>query len=232
MSNIGLDPIQLQRLVDGELPSVDQVALLRQLDREPANWRILALALLEEQVFRRELGSTSTSLVASLRESAGETSLPIAGEASKRLRSPWLRGWLAQPLMIAASLLLLVTGYFAGAGLRGHADRIGNVADPNGSRLVNDSRQPSSNGEDVGTLRLVSQEPESRSVEIPIYQVSELEPSQVYGADPRALMELRRQLRQRGMDLDIETELLEGELADGRKLIVPVRNVNLRSYGQ
>lgn len=234
MSQKVLDSIQLQRLVDGELPSGEQAALLRNLDGDPVQWRRVALALLEDQAFRREFAmvcsSESKSRTADVPVEVGDTSRPIG-------RSAWRMGW-QQPWLLAASILLLVSGYFSGSYLRDwsrlpvNSGGLVGAALPKSGSEAGALRPDLAGEEEMGTLRLVSQEPNSPSVELPIYQVSELEPSQLIGTDPDTLMDIRRQLRRRGLDIDVQTELLEGELADGRKLVVPVRNVNLRSYGQ
>ena len=50
------DPRVFDRLADGELGPADERALLAALDDEPGAWRRCALALLEAQAWRRELG--------------------------------------------------------------------------------------------------------------------------------------------------------------------------------
>jgi hypothetical protein len=48
--------IQLDRLVDGELNDDDRRETLLRLEREPEGWRLCALAFLEAQCWKQELG--------------------------------------------------------------------------------------------------------------------------------------------------------------------------------
>ena len=50
-----IDPIQLQSIVDGECTGSQRRALLAECEGEPQQWKILALALLEEQQFRKQI---------------------------------------------------------------------------------------------------------------------------------------------------------------------------------
>ena len=228
--------MQLQRLVDGELAAKDRLALLKGVDQHPEQWRDVALALLEDQVFRQEV-ALFPSRDGDRMGADTKSALLLENSATVDSKRIWSKPWGVHPLMIAASLLLLVAGYLTGASLRDESPgnrfptELAKGDDP-WKQSHREGNAPAFEQGEAGTLRLVSQSPDRTPVDVPLYQVSELDPAQLYGTDPRAILELRRQLRRRGMDLNIETDLLEGELADGRKLIVPVRNVNLRSYGQ
>ena len=46
-----LDERTLQRCLDGELSEDEQHLLLRQLDRSPDGWRVVALAFFEHQLW-------------------------------------------------------------------------------------------------------------------------------------------------------------------------------------
>ncbi len=83
---------------------------------------------------------------------------------------------------------------------------------------------------EAGKLRWVAEDKTER--ELPVYQVSELDSATVLGANISDIERLQRRLMQNGVQLDVETEFLEAPLPDGRQLVVPVRNVNLRSLGQ
>jgi hypothetical protein len=50
-----IDPIQLQSIVDGECTGSQRRALLAECEGKPQQWKILALALLEEQQFRKQI---------------------------------------------------------------------------------------------------------------------------------------------------------------------------------
>jgi hypothetical protein len=50
-----IDPIQLQSIVDGECTGSQRRALLAECEGKPQQWKTLALALLEEQQFRKQI---------------------------------------------------------------------------------------------------------------------------------------------------------------------------------
>lgn len=60
-----MDALTLQRLVDGEVSHLERTELLRGLGEDVQSWRNLALALLEEQQWSREIGAMSLSAVPS-----------------------------------------------------------------------------------------------------------------------------------------------------------------------
>ena len=88
-----IEEIRLQRLVDGALSADEQREFLAGLDSTPELWREVALAFVEEQVFRTELGA--------IRQ------LPDALDATAvKPRRPATR-FLAISLSLAVSLLLV-----------------------------------------------------------------------------------------------------------------------------
>src|SRR5262245_16758997 len=93
------EDILLDRLVDGELTGDERRQLLQSFDKRPEDWRRCALAFLEAQSWREELGQVARGLGTETSES--KSPAPSAGSDRK---SPWAIGatWLA----IAAGLLL------------------------------------------------------------------------------------------------------------------------------
>src|SRR5262245_12670555 len=91
------DDILFDRLVDGELSSEERGRLLASLDDRPGGWRQCALAFLEAQSWRTDLGQlVKEASVASPQPQS--TSLAGVSDRFARRRAA---GWLA----IAASLL-------------------------------------------------------------------------------------------------------------------------------
>ena len=80
-----IDPLQLQALVDGECSPGQRRELLEHCDSHPENWREVALAMLEEQQFSKQLHQVATptlvatrSLVATLNPTACHPSEPAS----------------------------------------------------------------------------------------------------------------------------------------------------------
>ena len=68
-------------------------------------------------------------------------------------------------------------------------------------------------------------------LEIPVFQVPQIDPSWVQAPLPEKWESYREALRRDGLDLQLETEVIEGKLPDGRHLIVPVRSVRIERRG-
>jgi hypothetical protein len=82
-----IDPIQLQSIVDGECTGSQRRALLAECEGKPQQWKILALALLEEQQFRKQFAVLGTTMS---KEDFAVQSLP--GEQGSAETDFWLAG--------------------------------------------------------------------------------------------------------------------------------------------
>jgi hypothetical protein len=112
---------QFDRLVDGELSPDERHSLLAALDNRPGAWRQCALAFLEAQSWRGDLGAIVQQPQASIANPA-TSAAPMATRSEKKSTQHWLA--------IAAGLLVAF-----GLGSVWQADRIG-------SPLVNNSQAP------------------------------------------------------------------------------------------
>ena len=128
---------QVDLLVDGELSEADRRELLLQLEHEPDGWRRCALAFLEAQCWKAELGQIARAGGEGRR---GDRIRGFAAGANGR-RQSW-RQYAATMLTIAASFLMALV---VGMGLRGNWS--------GGS-----SHSPDSSGED-GDCRILLPEP-------------------------------------------------------------------------
>lgn len=103
----------LDQLVDGQLAGEGYRDLLRALEADPDGWKRCALAFLEEQALRQELG------VILAPTASAPTAATVAGTQTTACpalpHSTWRAGWLAVAAAVLASfgLGLLVRGAFA-----------------------------------------------------------------------------------------------------------------------
>ena len=99
------DPANPQRqfdlLVDGELSEADRRALLLQLEHEPDGWRRCALAFLEAQCWKAELGQIAPPCERRSRRRPE----PVSQAEPIGRRQSW-RQYAATMLTIAASFLI------------------------------------------------------------------------------------------------------------------------------
>src|SRR5262245_40719061 len=93
------EDILIDRLVDGELTGDERRQLLQSFDKRPEGWRRCALAFLEAQSWREELGQVAHGRASETKE----TKSPVPSVAVVR-KSVWATGamWLA----MAAGLLV------------------------------------------------------------------------------------------------------------------------------
>jgi hypothetical protein len=224
----------LDRLVDGELGPSQRRELLAALDDEPGAWRRCALAFLESQTWRLQLSRLAAEpLVAPVNASAKS--------ANARLKR---RPFLGLCLAVAASLLLAF-----GLGTRFPAT--GQPQD--GPPVEQYVEAPTERGiEAAGALKgstdLASQAPDAAD-ESP-WETLTLAAED--GADPESNIQLRvlnangndqlwaagaqsavsgrlvRELEEAGWEVKRERRLVPVELSDGRRMIVPVEEVDIR----
>jgi hypothetical protein len=141
-------------------------------------------------------------------------------------------------LSLAASLLLVLAGFAIGSriGQFGQSNEVGspNVAlspeskieysvGNNANTLPQAESLRTEGGEGfAGTLRLPGQ-----SKDIPIYEPTWME-EHLLGRKELELRKIEDQLRPYGLGLNVQIQTLEGQLPDGRKVVLPYRQVGLQ----
>lgn len=219
--------LQTQRLVDGQLNRRQVKQLLSEAQADSDRWREIALAFVENQVFEREVrqfvgANPVGSTAAVCDEDRGEaTGGPASWSGVGRSR-----------LAMAAMLLMAISfGFYAG--------RTGPSKRPDPVGLVNTS---TSQGLDAGsypsvyapyTVQLVDRE----GRDMPYGRVSLMTESMAreIGYDPSDYSiprELQSEFNKVGYELERDVRFIEGRLDDGRQLIVPVKGIRVRPYGQ
>ncbi len=215
----------LDRLVDGELGQKERRELLAALDDEPGAWRRCALAFLEAQTWRWQLSQL-----------AGE---PIVAQASKdpvalgtspgtgRTTSFW-GNWLA----IAAGLIVAF-----GLGMRFQAP--GTLAPESLSPTIAQLAEDVSEMDEFdSTHEFDSDAPETLTLAagddadpFELQVVNASEDDQDFTADQVSAMpaDFLLELEQAGLEVTSEKRFWPINLSDGRRLIVPVEQVEIRN---
>jgi hypothetical protein len=133
------------------------------------------------------------------------------------------RGWAAAKwLAVAATVFAILGAYQAGnqAG-RGRIDR----SLPQQSGLAESFMKPE------GRLLMPVGDSAEKVLEVPVFQVPQIDPSWVQTQLPDQWESYREAFRRDGLDLQFQTEVIEGKLPDGRRLIVPVRSLRIERRG-
>ncbi len=102
---VGIDEVELQRLLDGRLPESEREIFLECVDEQPEQWRRVALAFVEEQVLRAELGGMrvedpafSPATIAAATKNAATKAPRVAASRSKH--------WFAHAMAVALALVV------------------------------------------------------------------------------------------------------------------------------
>ena len=219
----------LDRLVDGELGQHERRQLLASLDDEPGAWRQCALTFLEAQNWRLQLSRVASEpLVAQVTAPDRTVTKQPASHASS------VGTWLA----VAASLLVAF-----GVGTRFPSFRATDTPaasliskrDPNANErtLANAAENVDSAADTHAPLQTLTLKPigdeNGRSIELPLIE-SDADGAIAASAQPPALSgSLIRQFEKDGFGVDRQERLWPVDLPDGRRVLVPVEEVDIRS---
>lgn len=236
------EDLEIDRLVDGELPDDRRRALLLRFEREPEGWRRCALAFLEAQSLRDILNPEATS--AGLR-SPGE---PPVVAARRREWNP-----IVQRVGTAA---LVLAAFVSGWRVRGERPDLPVVASGTSSPAVSDppvapptttpATEPGIGDEApvepeaasntlrvAGTIRMqVEQDGRRQDLEIPVIEGTDEQLQQLVAQRSSLSENMRRELQRRGHKIETHRQLLAVNLSDGRQIIVPIDQVQVRTAGR
>lgn len=236
------DPLQIDRLVDGELDPAERHALLVRLETEPGGWRRCALAFLEAQSWREALaplvvgsasGGTSRTSAAPVKQS----SAPGPGLA---------RRWRPMAAVAAGWLAALALGWIAGGGTstsRPGSTPGGPLAEtpgvstnagplvppgtrPDRSEIVSAEPAPSPDEDRPSTAPSLTPRRPPTLVAIPVLGARRLRQ-----APPPVPEPVRRNLERWGFQVEPRHGLMSVKLRDGRHVAVPVDAVKMRYVG-
>ena len=231
---------QIQSVVDGECSDALRAALLREIESKPAEWRTLALALLEEQQWSKQiaaLGSDHASshiIPSSASWSLDAASVELPGRLSRGPSSgafPWMT-------TLAASLLFGL-GIFGGSYLPNlrsldseGGDTIALAKNPIGTSQAESIDESSMRVGNLDTeMKMLVSGPNKETAEIPIYDLKAMDHDVIVARELYEVARINQRLRKEGFELDVRPEYYTGKLNDGRQLIVPVKHVGFKPYG-
>jgi len=219
------EDILLDRLVDGELSGKERRQLLESFDERPEGWRRCALAFLEAQSWREEMGQVA-------RGRASKTNEPKspASSAAPGRKSHWssIATWLAM-----AACLLLAFGlgrmqHERGRQIAGGSIRpIGQVAsvDPSINSTSPDSATPG----DAVTLFVQGEDGRRHPVRVPLVDASTLDKQLGVQFQSGLSDDVRNQLKNNGYAVHSKRQYapLWFEKEKGRPMILPVEDTKI-----
>ncbi|MCD4726544.1 MAG: hypothetical protein K8R46_02710 [Pirellulales bacterium] len=224
IDNTPADDARFDRLVDGQLSEQQRYDLLSGLDDEPGGWRRCATAFLESQCWKQALGAI-----------ARESLPPVEpATATRPPRSAW-SGRLGTVLAMAASFMLAMwLGWWA------QHDRVGQLARNVGPQQPLSGQNPAwSPGSDAprSPWRTVAVSAPARdgesspSFNLPAVERDNIDEQWLRSVPPAIPAEVLQALNRTGHEIKQRRELISTPLKDGRRLVVPVDQVEVHYVG-
>jgi hypothetical protein len=228
------DDLLFDRLVDGELSAGERQRLLTSLDDRPGGWRRCALAFLEAQAWGHDLKQI-------VREA---DAIPSTVRAQAPLPARTGRRGL-QFFAIAACVLMAFTLGLAmredGLSLPGAAPNPGDelVAVPNvptastpPTRVPVPQAGQRSADDEALTLWVRNEQGQAQPLRVPLVDAATLDRQLGVAFQPGLSEAARRQLRERGYDVESKHRYAPLWLENGRPMIVPVEDTRIVPISQ
>lgn len=241
-----VDQQRLDKLVDGELPERERHELLTSFDSHPEAWRRCALAFLEAQCWSKEFDSFAGGPD---RETAvAPQSKPKQPGRTPKSRARKLPGRTATALAMAASFLLalwmgwsiqdavrLSTVPVPGPSDLAQVSPVPEVVDPVAPPEWGPLQRPSSPSSPWQMVTLSANGPDGQhagTFELPACEQQRLDSRWPNSLPPALPSDVMESLERLGYRVRQQRELLPIEMQDGRRLIVPVEEVQVEYVGQ
>ncbi len=237
----------IDRLVDGEISAAELRAAIGRIDQSPDGWKRCALAFLEAQCWQQSLVG-----IGSRTDPSGEDLSFSANRGTPRHRRSWIRTAVAAAVMLlsfslgwaghaarhpAAKVLNRDAPHFAkhtlvlpdlpaeSVDLRSH-DQAANLDTNREER--DDLAVATSAVRSVGHIRLGS---ESTGADVPILAGPGIDETWLRNQPPPLTEHGQVVLEQQGYQVDQQRQLISTTLADGRRVAIPVDQVQIRYVG-
>lgn len=236
-----MNELELQRLVDGEGNDQWRASLLTSLGEDASQWRELAMRLLEDQRLKKHFRSAERSAPV----------VTVAKETSQRTsKRDWSMG------AFAASLLFLMVGSSAYyKSLHPSSEATSSVGATGGESLASIDAQKKTGLPDsifgqesiqadifpvdaappspvpAGRVQWLASSGSDEVLETPVYAVSQVAPEMLLGEQAKRLLRANSQLNRQGWNANFDTKIFEGQMEDGRRMIVPVNVVRVEPLG-
>jgi hypothetical protein len=213
----------LDRLVDGELSQSERRQLLESLDKRPDGWRRCALAFLEAQSWREEMGQVAGGLACD----TNQLKLPASSVIPSRT-SRWssVTIWLAMAasLLVAFGLGLMQheRGHSTAGGSSDSSGQVASVTPPSNSG----SRGGTKSGDAV-TFFVQGEDGRKHPVRVPLVDAGTLDKQLGVQFQTGLPDDVRNQLKDSGYAVQSKRQYAPLWLENGRPMILPVEDTNI-----
>lgn len=221
----------LDQLVDGELNETERRNLLLRLEHSPDGWRRCALAFLEAQAWRGEARAVIAEPAPSVKPAVAAPTAAQSVEPGSLSRKAWngLSLWL--PTMMAAGILVAVV--YPQWGGRFTKNTFEPIAS-NGPVQVAGAGVTNVSGRSVENMQLVvapGPNGERRVVEVPLIEPGQSNAELFSHAGGQLPLDVVKILEQSGNRVVRKQRFMPVKLDDGRTVVVPVEQVEIRPLG-
>jgi hypothetical protein len=223
-------------LVDGQLDEPRRRELLSGLDDRPGGWRQCALAFLEAQSWREAMGVLTQARSAA----PAESDLTQAARPTKTRKRP-RRDYLTMALGVAACVLLGVgiqswrhdmqaKGVMGSGGLELADVSSGLAPEIQGTPSVLPVYGTPGPQQNVQLVNLAGMGPDGRrhTAQLPAVAHDRLDEKSLQNLPSAIPEEITRSFQQAGHEVHSSRQLLPFRLKDGRRLVVPVDQLDVR----
>lgn len=246
------DNTPFDRLVDGELNESERRELLAGLDQEPEGWRRCALAFLEAQCWKQVLGGLQDASAAESLPAASAESIPVSREqpSFQPQRSSRIGRFNTILAMAASFLVALWLGSLVQRSWRGVSVPVGRG--PLGEMAAHSANQKSFSPVGRGAAGIAAApgdvKPSSpwrvvtvsapsdgktpdRALSLPAVERNSLDDQWLQGISPAIPADVLQAFQRTGHQVEQRRELIPVPLKDGRRLLVPVDQVDVHYVG-
>jgi len=238
-----LDDDFIDRIVDGKRTPADLRAAIDRLDREPDGWKRCALAFLEAQCWRESFRAMGESAPSPTERRS--FSVPRAALSSTGIRRRWLRGSIAAGI-VAASFAMGWVGHAARP--RPTAEQVAitdasegphsSPSEVDSSERIrftavsqSDDRYPQTRDDVARPVMRLRIGTESAEAEVPILAGPGIDAEWLKNQPSPVSEHGQVVLQQHGYQVDQRRRLITTVLADGRRVTVPIDQVQIRYTG-
>ncbi|MCE9603604.1 MAG: hypothetical protein K8U03_01735 [Planctomycetia bacterium] len=224
------DQRTLDRLVDGELNEGERRAILLRLEHSPDGWRRCALAFLEAQAWKLEARAVVTEPAPATPKSSTTSDSRIQPASLARKTWNGLSVWV--PSVLAAGVLIAVI-YPQWNG-RWNKETYVPVARQSDPQLPAGAPAYANSGRGSENVRLVvapGPGGEQRVVDVPLIEPDKMNEALFGQIGQQLTPEMVKTLEQNGNRVVRERRLMPITLGDGRRVVVPVEQVEIRPLG-
>ncbi len=219
LDRLPMNALELQRLVDGQLTHHQRADLLGSLKTDDPQWRELALRLLEEQQWSKDI-CLAPHTIPNEKQSASESAKCIVQRTDFKENTK--RGTKISWNALLACCTLFAIGLYAGYQVRYY------VKNPSAQAPLADY---SNSIEYASPLKVRVESPSNTPIDIPLLDARDIDPQVIFANNSLEIAKLNQQLKRKGYQVDIKPTVYSGSLEDGRKFVVPIHDLSLRPHG-